>query len=157
MFRKDSPSDGLSASFGKKQDQDTTESVIGPSVHLEGNFNSSGNVIIIGSLTGSMTTSGNVRIEEGAVVQATVASNHIFVAGEVRGDLHALEQIELAPTAKIIGNVETKILSVAPGAILHGKCSMKNVSNKLPEYDPKKSKMKKGAGVDEKVLEEITA
>lgn len=155
MFKKDSPFEGVSASLGKKHDQDTTESIIGPSVHLEGNFNSSGNVIIIGSLTGSMTTSGNIRIEEGAIVQATVASGHIFVAGEVRGDLHALEQIELASTAKIIGNVETKILSVAPGAILHGKCSMKNVSNKLAEYDPKKTKTKKGAGVEEKELVEV--
>jgi len=155
MFRKDTPSEGISASFGKKQDQDTTESVIGPSVHMEGNFNSSGNVIIIGSLTGSMTTSGNVRIEEGAVVQATIASGQIFVAGEVRGDLHALEQLELAPTARIIGNVETKILSVAPGAILHGKCSMKNTSNKLPEYDPKKLKTKKGAEITEKELAEV--
>ncbi|MBI2552027.1 polymer-forming cytoskeletal protein [Candidatus Uhrbacteria bacterium] len=104
---------------------DTTESVIGPSVHLEGNFNSSGNIVVVGSLTGSLTTSGNVRVEEGAKVQATVSAAHIQVAGEVRGDIQARDRLELAPTARVFGNVEVKVLSVAPGAILHGKCLMK--------------------------------
>lgn len=119
MFKKSQEGSPLALS------SDTTESVIGPSVHLEGNFNSSGNIIIGGSLSGSLTTSGNIRIEEGAKVQATVSAAHIFVAGEVRGDIHVTEQLELAASARIIGNVETKILSVVPGAILHGKCAMK--------------------------------
>ena len=105
---------------------DTTESVIGPSVHLEGNFNSSGNIVIGGSLTGSLTTVGDVRVLEGAKVQATVAATHVYVAGEVRGDVRASELLELSPTARIYGNIEAKILSVAPQAILHGKCVMKN-------------------------------
>lgn len=105
--------------------QDTTESVIGPSVHLEGNFNSSGNIVIGGSLAGSLTTSGDVRILEGAKVQATISATHVHVAGEIRGDVYAKELLELAPTARIYGNVEAKVLSVTPGALLHGKCAMK--------------------------------
>lgn len=150
MFKKDEELGGVSAH--QSGIQDTTESVIGPSVHLEGNFNSSGNVIIIGSLTGSMTTTSDVRIEEGAKVQASIEAVHINVSGEVRGDLHASEELELSPTARITGNVEAKVLSVAPGAILHGKCAMKNIGNKAGEA-AKKSKAKKGAKVAEKVLE----
>src|SRR3989338_7388997 len=84
---------------GEHQSQDKTESVIGPSVHLEGNFNSSGNIVIVGSLTGSLTTSGDVRIEEGAKVQATVQATNAFIAGELRGDIHASDRLELSPTA----------------------------------------------------------
>lgn len=120
--------------------QDTTESVIGPSVHLEGNFNSSGNIVIVGSLTGSLTTSGNVRIEEGAKVQAAVNASNVFVAGEVRGDIHASDRLELSATAQIIGNVETKTLTIAAGAILHGKCVMKG-AGKLADESIKKSKV----------------
>lgn len=105
--------------------QDTTESVIGPSVHLEGNFNSSGNIVIGGSLAGSLGTSGDVRILEGAKVQATISATHVHVAGEIRGDVYAKELLELSPTARIYGNVEAKVLSVTPGAVLHGKCAMK--------------------------------
>lgn len=105
--------------------QDTTESVIGPSVHLEGNFNSSGNIVIGGSLAGSLTTTGDVRILEGAKVQATISATHVNVAGEIRGDVYAKELLELTPTARVYGNVEAKVLSVTPGAVLHGKCAMK--------------------------------
>ena len=122
---------------------DTTESVIGPSVHLEGNFNSSGNIVVVGSLTGSLTTSGNVRVEEGAKVQATVSASYIHVAGEIRGDVQASDRLELAPTARVFGNVEVKVLSVAPGAILHGKCLMKNGAGKAMEDAPRKAKFGK--------------
>ena len=124
---------------GEHQDQDKTESVIGPSVHLEGNFNSSGNIVIVGSLTGSLTTSGDVRIEEGAKVQATVQAANAFIAGELRGDIHANERLELSPTAQIIGNIETKTLTVAPGAVLHGKCFMKG--NGMIKETAKKQKV----------------
>lgn len=124
MFKKSQDIGAMIA--GGQGGNDTTESVIGPSVHLEGNFNSSGNIVIAGSLSGSLTTSGNVRIEEGAKVQATVSAAHVFVAGEVRGDIAASEQLELAPSARIYGNIDAKVLSVSPGAILHGKCAMKN-------------------------------
>ena len=148
MFKK--PQDlGAFASQG----QDTTESIIGPSVHLEGNFNSSGNIVIAGSLSGSLTTSGNLRVEEGAKVQATVSAAHIFVAGEVRGDIYAGEQLELAPSARVIGNIDVKVLSVSPGAIIHGKCSMKNGGGKKPEESAKKIKSTRG----EKVAEAVEA
>lgn len=116
----------LSGVLGGPAGQDTTESVIGPSVHLEGNFNSSGNIMIGGSLTGSLTTSGDVRVQEGAKVQATVSATHVYVSGEIRGDVLASELLELTPTARLYGNIEAKVLSVAPGAVLHGKCAMKS-------------------------------
>lgn len=151
MWKK---SDDLSAILGGESgsaSRDTTESVIGPSVHLEGNFNSSGNIIIAGSLSGSLTTSGNVRVEESAKVQATVSASHIFVSGEVRGDIRASEHLELAPSARVIGNIEAKTLSVAPGAILHGKCAMKNLG-KREEETPKRQKSGRGAKVEEEAV-----
>jgi len=132
--------------------QDTTESIIGPSVHLEGNFTSSGNIVIGGSLAGSLTTTGDVRILEGAKVQATVGATQLFVAGEVRGDMRAGELLELAPTARVYGNVETKVLSVAPQAILHGKCMMKNGGGKLTEEVSRKQKTGRGAKIEEEAL-----
>lgn len=151
MFKK---GDDLGSVLGgSRANSDATESVIGPSVHVEGNFNSSGNIVIAGSLSGSLTTSGNVRVEEGAKVQATVSAAYIFVAGEVRGDVFASEKLELAPSACIMGNLDVKVLSVAPGAVLHGKCSMKNGGAKKPEELLKKAKAVRGARVEEEAVE----
>ncbi|MDO8505099.1 MAG: polymer-forming cytoskeletal protein [bacterium] len=133
------------------RDQDTTESVIGPSVHLEGNFNSSGNIVIVGSLTGSLITSGDVRIEEGAKVQATVQATNAFIAGELRGDIHANERLELSPTAQVIGNIEAKTLTIAPGAVLHGKCFMKGSG--MVKEAAKKQKVGREVKVEEVMAE----
>lgn len=135
----------------QNQEQDKTESVIGPSVHLEGNFNSSGNIVIVGSLTGSLTTSGDVRIEEGAKVQATVQATNAFIAGELRGDIHTNERLELSPTAQIIGNVEAKTLTIAPGAVLHGKCFMKG--NGMMKEVAKKQKVGREVKAEEILAE----
>lgn len=124
MWKKSQELGAIVASSGSKE-KDTTESVIGPSVHLEGNFTSSGNVIIGGSLSGSMTTSGDVHVLEGARVQAMLTATHVLVAGEVRGDVKATDRLELTPTARVIGNIEAKVLTVTAGAMLHGKCAMK--------------------------------
>ncbi|MDP3244851.1 MAG: polymer-forming cytoskeletal protein [bacterium] len=127
-----------------KKPEETTEAetIIGPSVHLEGNFTSQGNIQIAGSLAGSLQTTGNVSIWEGAKVHANVVAQNVMIAGEVRGDVKTGERLELAPSARLWGNVEAKILAVAPGALLNGKCNMKNggkgeISKELKEIKEK--------------------
>ena len=102
------------------------ETMIGPSVHLEGNFTSQGNIQIAGSLSGSLQTSGDVKIDEGARVHANIIARSVVIAGEVRGDIKVADKLELLPTAKLWGNLEAKVLVVSAGAWLNGKCNMKN-------------------------------
>lgn len=102
----------------------SAETVIGPSVKVEGNFVGSGNVVVEGSVTGSIRTSKDLRLGEGAKVKADVEAANVTVAGEVHGNVKATGRLDLAPSAKVFGNVETTSLTVASGAILHGKCTM---------------------------------
>jgi cytoskeletal protein CcmA (bactofilin family) len=56
-----------------KSDQENykdAETVIGPSVKVEGNFSSDGDVVIEGQLTGTLKTTKNVRIGAGARIKA---------------------------------------------------------------------------------------
>lgn len=106
------------------------ETVIGPSVKVEGNFASDGDVVIEGQLTGTLKTSKNVRIGQGARIKADVEAASIFQAGEIRGNVKTSEKLQLKATAKIFGNVETSILSVEEGGILNGKCQM--VKKEIP-------------------------
>lgn len=109
----------------KPENMSNLETVIGPSVHLEGNFVSQGDIQVAGSLAGSLQTAGNVRVEEGARVHANIVAQNVWVGGEIRGEVKAGEGLELAHTAKLSGNVEAKTFSMAPGAVFNGKCSMK--------------------------------
>lgn len=106
----------------KKEDGDSVETVIGPSVQVEGNFVANGDIVIEGIVSGSIKTEKNLRIGEGAKVYAKISAANALVAGEIQGNIKIKETLELTSTAKIFGDVKTKILNVAPGASLNGKC-----------------------------------
>lgn len=108
----------------REEGQREVETVIGPSVKVEGNFVGSGNVVVEGVVQGSLKTTKDLRVRAGAKVKADVESANVFVAGEIQGNVRATGKLELAPSAKVLGNVEATMLAVAEGAILNGKCTM---------------------------------
>ncbi len=110
------------------------ETIIGPSVRVEGNFVGQGNVVVEGEVKGSIKTKQNLNVGEAAKIEANIWVNNALVAGEIRGNVKVREKLQLTNTAKIFGDVETKVLSVAEGAILNGKCIMSGVEEKaVPE------------------------
>lgn len=101
-----------------------SETIIGSSVKVDGNFIGKGNLVVEGKVTGSMKTNHDIRITQGATVKANIDAQNIFVAGEIHGTVKAHERLELAESARVYGDVETKLISVAAGAVLNGKCTM---------------------------------
>ncbi|MFA6511940.1 MAG: polymer-forming cytoskeletal protein [Patescibacteria group bacterium] len=104
--------------------KENAETIIGPSVHVEGNFQGAGDIVVEGSVAGTLKTTSNVRIGESAKVKADIECDTIYVAGEVRGNIIAKGQLEITQSGKVQGNVACTVLSIAPGAKLHGKCAM---------------------------------
>jgi cytoskeletal protein CcmA (bactofilin family) len=101
-----------------------TETLIGPSVHVKGDFKSQGNVQIEGQVTGTIQTGGNLKIGEQAKINANVAASNAWVAGSIKGNVMVGERLELSPSAKIEGDVSAKVLVMAEGAQLNGRCQM---------------------------------
>lgn len=108
------------------------ETVIGPSVRVDGNFRGQGNVIVEGILHGSVKTDKDLIVGPSAKISANAAAANAKISGEVRGSLTIKGMLELTSTAKVFGDIKTETLSVAPGAILHGKCEM---SKDIPSTD----------------------
>ena len=104
--------------------EDTVETVVGPSVNVEGDFASEGNIIVKGSVAGSVHTSKHLSVESGAKILANVRAGSAQVAGEVKGNMKVKETLELLSTARVLGDIEVKTLSVEPGALIVGKISM---------------------------------
>lgn len=106
---------------------DEVETVVGPSVNVEGDFASEGNIIVKGTVSGSVHTSRFLSVEIGAKIMANVRAGTAKISGEVKGNLKIRETIELTSTAKILGDIECRVLSVEPGALLFGKVSMPGI------------------------------
>ncbi|MDO8581530.1 MAG: polymer-forming cytoskeletal protein [bacterium] len=123
------------------------ETVIGPSVKVEGNFRGQGNVIVEGVVHGSLKTDKDLTVGAGAKISASVIAANAKISGEVRGTVKIKGKLELTETARIFGDIETETLSVAPGAILNGKCTMVKEPPTPELFGPA------GAGAKPKILE----
>ena len=81
-------------------------------------------VRIDGQVTGEVEAKGTIHISEGAQVDAKLKAAFVVIAGSFRGEVKALERIELLPKSKVQGELETKSLSVQDGAIFDGSIRM---------------------------------
>lgn len=106
----------------KDKNSDEIETIIGPSVQVEGNFVANGNIAVEGTVAGSIKTAKNLRIGKNAKIFANITAANAVIAGEVQGNIKIQENLELTESAKIFGDIKTKIISVAAGASMHGKC-----------------------------------
>lgn len=119
----------------KKIRPEDAETIIGAGVKVEGSFVAFGNVIVKGQVSGSIETKNELRVEEGALIDADVVAKTAYVAGEIKGNLKVEEKIVLDKTAQINGDINCRILGVEEGAILNGRCTMGTASEKVEEKE----------------------
>ena len=107
---------------------DEVDTVVGPSVKVEGDFSSEGNMVIKGDVTGSVTTSKLLTAEEGSTIMANVQARDAVIAGRVKGNVAVADQLEITNTAQIMGDISCSVLVVEAGAQMSGKINMKGVN-----------------------------
>lgn len=125
------------------QNHDDTDTIIGPSVKVDGNFKSDGNIIVEGMVQGSVKTKSNLTVGQSAKIKAEVEATNLYLSGEIKGNVKVYEKADLKSNAKILGNLETKLLSVEEGAIINGKCIMMPESAEVEVKEQKKSSAQK--------------
>lgn len=120
-----------------------TETIIGPSVKVEGDFVGEGNVTVEGSVLGTLKTKQNLQVNETAKIKANVEAQNIVIAGEVKGNLKVTDKIELKSSAKVSGDITTKIISIESGAVFCGKCLSGDEAGQTKADSAKNSKSSK--------------
>lgn len=109
-------------------DNTAAETVVGPSVKIQGDLNSEGNIRIEGSVVGKVQTTQSVHVGEAAVIQADMQAGNAIVAGQVQGNIKVSGNLILQSTAKIHGDIACAVLRVEDGALFSGKCNMKGAA-----------------------------
>ena len=107
--------------------QDEVETVVGPSVNVEGDFASEGNIVVKGTVSGSVFTSKHLTVEMGAKIIANVRAGSATIAGEVKGNMKIKESLDLVSTSRVVGDIDVKNLKVESGALLYGKIIMPGI------------------------------
>ncbi len=140
MFKNSSaPVDDTTPRMNNTRTQsDEVETVVGPSVVVEGDFSSEGNILVKGTVSGNVQTGRLLTVEEGAKILANVKANDALVSGEVKGNMHVEEKLHLTESARVLGDIYCSTLEVESGAIVHGKVTMTDIE--IEDLRPERKK-----------------
>jgi cytoskeletal protein CcmA (bactofilin family) len=75
----------------------------------------------VGKVVAADSNAAVMTVAEQGHVQGEVHSPVVVIAGALSGDVHASERVELAPTAKVSGNIYYKVVEMSAGATLTGR------------------------------------
>ena len=69
--------------------------IVGAGLTIEGELTSEEEVLVYGTLRGSLTTGDNASVGPDGVVEADISSNALSVAGQVTGNVDAKERVDI--------------------------------------------------------------
>lgn len=75
---------------------------------------------ICGKFHGSITTAGFLFIDKTAQVEAKIKAGSVIISGTIKGDIEAVDKVEMLPTARIYGNVMAAKIKMNDGVIFEG-------------------------------------
>jgi cytoskeletal protein CcmA (bactofilin family) len=91
----------------------------------EGKLVCNGNVRIEGALKGEIETEGTLFVAAEARVDGTIRARNVTLAGEIQGDLHCEDRLEILPGGAARGDVNTGALVVHEGAFIDSRFQMR--------------------------------
>ncbi|MEX6501808.1 bactofilin family protein [Pseudomonas zhanjiangensis] len=126
MWSKDKSKTNLQRFSGKT-------SLIAAGGVLNGDLRFLGAVQIDGRINGNVLTSdGMVRVSMEGQVEGEIRASHVVIDGEVIGDVHAAEHLELGARARVRGNLYYGLMEMAMGAQIEGRlCHLKDDARPL--------------------------
>jgi len=127
-----------------KKAKRTTEldSLVGENTRFVGDVHFSGGLHIDGAIKGNVIAEGDdshLTTSEKGRIEGNVHVHNIVLSGEVVGDVYALTHIELAPNARVTGNVYYNLIEMAGGAEVNGSLIHYDNKDAKPAQSPQQT------------------
>lgn len=116
--------------FGKQQRRRALDRVgefttmLGPQSIYMGVFQGKDNYLVYGEVRGECDLEGTLVLGEGSRWKGNIRAAHVVVAGQVEGDIFAVNKLELARTAFVRGKITSPVVAMARGAVHDGSIRM---------------------------------
>ncbi len=110
----------------KEKNIGSISTFLGADSRIEGTLEFQGTIRLDGRVKGNIfSNSGTLIVGEKAVIQADIRVDSIIVMGEVSGTIDAQKKVEVYPPGRVNGDIEAGVISIEPGGVFTGNCSMK--------------------------------
>ncbi len=125
-------------SYGEAQDQGIN--IISEGTSINGDISASGDIRIDGELVGNINAKGRLVIGPQGKVDGEINCNNIEISGYIKGKITVSELLTMKASARIEGDIIAGKLSVEPGSLFTGSCSMGDLKTKNETTKPKEQK-----------------
>ncbi len=112
--------------FNKKEEvqYNRVSTLIDKDCQIEGLLKAQGTVRIDGSFKGDVIVEGNLYIGETGKILGNIQANNLMVAGEIQGNVSASDQLRIATSGCLYGDVRVKIFILDENSVFEGNCKM---------------------------------
>ena len=130
------------------------DTLIGHATTVKGDLTFDGGLHVEGVIIGNVRSQGEGKamliLNESGSIEGDVEVANLLINGTVTGDVYSVGHCELAPNARINGNVYYKILEMAVGAQINGNLVHRPdmADSKTVDFPGKSKKNNKAAGGD---------
>ena len=116
--------------YGRREAAPSGElnALLGRGSEFDGKLSFEGTVRIDGTFTGEITTSDTLLIGEDAKVTAEIQCGSVVINGEVTGNIHAAQGVEMHRPARVKGDVTSPSLMIEKGVVFEGHSRMESAT-----------------------------
>jgi cytoskeletal protein CcmA (bactofilin family) len=118
----------------KPSEAATRASVLGPTLKFRGELSAQEDLIVQGSVEGSITHTQSLTIGTDGSMKGDIRARVIVIDGKVEGDLYATESVNIRATAKVKGNVFSPRVGISEGAFFQGQIEMQPSGAAVQEH-----------------------
>ena len=94
---------------------------------ITGEIQAENNFRIDGTVEGSIVCKGKVIIGNKGMIEGSLTCASAEITGGFKGKIFVSDTLSLKSTAKVEGEIKTKILTIEPNALFTGTCDMSDV------------------------------
>jgi cytoskeletal protein CcmA (bactofilin family) len=121
----------ISRSYNESEGQSIN--IISNGTKITGDVSAEGDIRIDGELKGNIIAKGRLVVGSSGKIEGEISCKNIEVSGEVKGKITATELLTMKSMAKVYGDIMAGKLSVEPGSVFTGTCTMGSQANNANE------------------------
>ena len=107
-------------------------SILPPTMRFKGELSADEDLLIQGSVEGTIRHSQRVTIGKEGKIKASIAANIIKVEGSVEGDLTAAHSVQLDQSGNLRGNIRAPSVNLVEGSKFNGSIDMDSKAAAIP-------------------------
>jgi cytoskeletal protein CcmA (bactofilin family) len=143
------------AAEARAQETAPRASVLGPSLRFRGELSAQEDLIIQGSVEGSITHTQSLTVGTDGSMKGDIRARVILIDGKVEGDLYATESVTIRATAKVKGNVFAPRVGITEGAFFQGQIEMQPSGAAVQEHSARLRHAALGAPLEGTAVEHM--